>query len=66
MTNDTDILGNPLTDSDRALLAAYETLKGLLDDGSQPPAVTCNVKEAVASLWQAVNDLGLTDDRPDV
>ena len=64
MGNDTDILGNPITDSERALLDAYATLNKLLEDESQPPAVTANVREAIASLWQAVNDLGLTDERP--
>ncbi len=66
MANDTDILGNPLTDTERALLAAYEQLKGLLDAENQVPAYTAGVKEAIASLWQVVNDLGLTDDRPAV
>ena len=64
MGNHTDILGNPITDSERALLDAYATLNKLLEDTSQPPAVRANVREAIASLWQAVNDLGLTGDRP--
>lgn len=66
MANDTDILGNPTTESERALLAAYEQVQALLQHEGLVPAVESNVKEAIACLWQAVNDLALTDDRPDV
>ena len=63
---DTDVLGTPLTAGERRLLAAYGQLKALLEDEGLAPAVRANVAEAVAALWQAVNDLALTDDRPAV
>lgn len=58
-----DILGQPLTEAESRLLAAYEQLEALLAEDLAPTA-RANVAEAVSSLWQAVNNLGLTDDRP--
>lgn len=66
MSNDTDILGNPMTDDEKALLSAYEHLTQLLALEGLSPAAAANVREAVASLWQAVNDLGLVDEHPGV
>lgn len=65
MAESKDILGNPLTDAEQQLLAAYRTLEGLLGEDLSPTA-HASVAEAAASLWQAVNNLGLTDDRPGV
>jgi hypothetical protein len=59
----TDVLGTPLTQAEQALLAAYEQLKALLAL-DLPPCAEANVKDAIACLWNAVNDLALTDDRP--
>lgn len=58
-----DILGNDLTAEEARLLAAWEQLKALLDD-DLPPSARAAVQEAVAALWQAVNDLALTNERP--
>ncbi len=63
MSETQDLLGNPLTASEKQLLAAYETLKSLLDE-DLAPAARANVCESIAALWQVVNDLALTDDRP--
>ena len=63
MTDANDILGNALTDSEQKLLAAYRTLEGLLAEDLAPTAAA-GVREATAALWQVVNNLGLTDDRP--
>ena len=60
-----DLLGNPLTGAEARLLSAYDTLKALLEEDLAPSA-RANVAEAVASLWQALNGLALTDDRPSV
>jgi hypothetical protein len=60
-----DVLGNPLTGAETRLLEAYDTLKALLGE-DLPPSARAGVAEAVASLWQALNDLALTDDRPDI
>ena len=65
MSEATDLLGSPLTESEKRLLAAYATLRDLLDEDLAPTA-RANVAEAIASLWQAVNSLGLTAERPDV
>ena len=58
-----DVLGNDLTAEEARLLEVYADLEGLLALDLAPCA-QANVKEAVAALWQAVNDLALTDDRP--
>jgi hypothetical protein len=60
-----DLLGRPLTVAEQRVLAAYEGLKALLQE-DLPPCAAANVKEAIATLWQVVNDLALTSDRPDV
>lgn len=58
-----DVLGREMTVEEIALLEAYRQLLGLLER-DLPPCAAAGVKEAVASLWQVVNDLALTDDRP--
>lgn len=63
MSDANDILGKALTDSEQKLLAAYRTLEGLLDEELAPTAAA-GVREATASLWQVVNNLGLMGDRP--
>ena len=60
-----DLLGGDLTPQEGRLLAAWEQLKALLDD-DLPPSARAAVEEALAALWQAVNDLALTDERPPV
>ena len=64
--SDTDLLGKALTDTERALLTTYDDLKALLTRDDLSPCVEANVKESIACLWQAVNDLALTDDRPEI
>ena len=58
-----DLLGNDLTAEEARLLAVWEQLKALRDDDLSPSAHAA-VEEAVAALWQAVNDLALTEERP--
>ena len=58
-----DLSGNPLTEAEQKLLAAYRTLEGLLGEDLAPSARAA-VAEALSSLWQALNNLALTDDRP--
>ena len=64
-TSGKDVLGHDLTAEEAHLLAVWEQLKSLLDD-DLPPSARAAVEEAVAALWQAVNDLALTDERPPV
>jgi hypothetical protein len=60
-----DLLGRPLSDVERRLLAVYAELKAL-EKEPLAPCAAANVREAVAVLWQVVNDLALAADRPDV
>ena len=52
----TDLLGRALTDSERDVLAAYESLKRLASNDDLPPCAARNVRKALACLWQASND----------
>ncbi len=56
---DTDLLGNPLTEQEQELLHIYEALKTLAERDDLAPAVARNVRRALASMWQATNDLNL-------
>lgn len=59
-----DLLGNDLTTAEQRVLEAYQTLQGLLDEDLAPMA-EANVREAISALWQVVNNLALSDERPD-
>ena len=63
MSDAHDLLGAPLTAAEAKLLAAYEGLKALQGEDLSPTAQAA-VAESLAALWQAVNNLALTDDRP--
>lgn len=56
---ETDLLGSALTDVERDVLAAYESLKHLAANDDLPPCAARNVRKALACLWQASNDLDL-------
>lgn len=56
---DTDLLGTPLTEQEQEVLAVYRTLKQLVARDDLPPCATYNLRQALASLWQVTNDLGL-------
>lgn len=56
---ETDLLGKPLAEHERALLGAYDTLKALAGRDDLPPCAARNVRRALAALWQATNDLDL-------
>lgn len=58
-TTPTDLLGKPLTEQEKQLLAVYQSLKVLAADENLPPCAARNVRKALASLWQATNDLDL-------
>ncbi len=58
MTN-TDLLGKPLTAQEQELLNVYEALKKLAAQDDLPPCAARNVRRALASMWQATNDLNL-------
>lgn len=59
MMTATDLLGKPLTDVERQLLASYDALKSLAERDDLPPCAARNVRKALACLWQATNDLDL-------
>lgn len=54
-----DLLGNPMTEAELMLLDAYRALKSLAMRDDLPPCAACNVRKALAHLWQATNDLAL-------
>ena len=56
---DTDLLGRPTDDVERAVLDIYRRLKALAGRTDVPPCVTANARYALAVMWQAVNDLDL-------
>lgn len=58
-TQNTDLLGKPLSAEEQEMLAVYEALKKLVARDDLPPCAACNLRQALASLWQATNDLGL-------
>ncbi|MBI2849102.1 MAG: hypothetical protein HYX88_03130 [Chloroflexi bacterium] len=37
----------------------YQSLKELIQDPQAPPCVVCNARQALAPIWQMVNDLDL-------
>ena len=58
-TQTTDLLGKPLSAQEQEMLAVYEALKSLAAQDDLPPCAARNIRQALASLWQATNDLGL-------
>ncbi len=58
-TGATDLLGKPLTEQEQAVLDAYQALKNLAARDDLPPCAGRNVRKALASMWQATNDLDL-------
>ena len=58
-TVDTDLLGKPLSEQERELLNVYQALKNLAARSDLPPCATHNIRKALASMWQATNDLDL-------
>jgi hypothetical protein len=65
MSEGNDLLGRPSSAVEARLLEAYRGLLALLEE-DLPPCADANVREAAAALWQVVNDLALTDDRPEL
>jgi hypothetical protein len=54
-----DLLLQPLTEPETAILQAYQALKALAARDDLPPCAARNVRKALACLWQATNDLDL-------
>lgn len=55
----TDLIGKPLTEQEQQILDAYQALKALAARDDLPPCAARNVRKALASMWQATNDLDL-------
>ncbi len=60
-----DLVGRDMTPVERKILKAYDGLLTLLKEPDLPPTAVANLKEAAATLWVLVNELGLRADRPD-
>ena len=55
----TDILGRPVTETEKQLAGIYEELKAMAGREDLPPCAERNVKKALACMWQVMNDLDL-------
>jgi hypothetical protein len=55
----TDLLGNPLTDTELQLARLYADLKSMAAREDLPSCAERNVKKALACMWQVMNDLNL-------
>jgi hypothetical protein len=58
-TPSTDLLGRPLTPVETELLDLYSRLKDLLRRDDLEPCTRAAVRNALAALWNGVNDLAL-------
>jgi hypothetical protein len=56
---DLDLLDTPLLDHERETLRIYQDLKALAGREDLPPCVARNIRQALASMWQATNDQNL-------
>ena len=54
-----DLLGKPLTETERLVLVAHDQLKALLERPDLAPCTRSNARFALAATWQIVTDLGL-------
>jgi hypothetical protein len=57
--HESDLLGRPLDPREKELLRIYQALKELAADPALPPCAVCNVRKALACLWQVTADLDL-------
>ncbi len=55
-----DLLGRDLMPDETDLLEVYTRLRALAARDDLAPCVSANVRAALAAVWNAVNDLGLT------
>ncbi len=55
----TDLLGRPVTAVEAELLDLYRRLKALLERDDLEPCTRAAVRNALAALWNGVNDLAL-------
>jgi hypothetical protein len=63
MPDPVDLLGNPLTETERSILAVHDQLKALVARSDLPPCVSSNARFALAATWQMVTDLALRFDQ---
>jgi hypothetical protein len=55
----TDLLGRQLTPAETELLELYQRLKDLLGRDDLAPCARAAARNALAALWNGVNDLAL-------
>ena len=65
-TGERDLLGRPLSDRERELLALYRQLERLAAAPDLPPCALMNVRQAMVMLWNASVDLDLLFEEPRV
>jgi hypothetical protein len=61
-----DLLGNPLTPTERELCDLYLRLKKLSSDPTLTPCALMNARQAMVMLWNACVDLDLVFEEPKV
>jgi hypothetical protein len=60
-----DVLGREMTPVERKILRAYDGLLALLREEGLAPTAVANLRDAAATMWVLVNELGLPRERPD-
>jgi hypothetical protein len=60
-----DVIGREMTPVERRILKAYDAIVALLEEPDLAPTVVANLKDAAATMWVLVNELGLPRERPD-
>lgn len=63
---DNDLLGRPLSASDRELVELYQRLKAMSARTDLAPCALMNCRQAMVMLWNACVDLDLLFEEPGV
>ena len=61
---DKDLLGRPLSASERELFDLYQRLKAMSSRSDLPPCVLMNCRQAMVMLWNVCVDLNLVFEEP--
>ena len=63
-TPTTDMLGHPLTETERVIVNIHEQMAALLLQADLVPAVRSGIAHALASTYQILNDLNIEVSSP--
>lgn len=62
---ETDLLGRPLDEVERELVAIHQRLESLAGREGLAPCVSRGTRAALAVTWQMLNDLNLGPEHPE-